>query len=332
MPCMSVFVETDHPRADNGTFAEKPLSAPDIELLPREQAAELHETVQNMARMYASKYAMDAHTRDEIVQDTLVDVLAQHKRGAKHALDGAFLNRATRAVASRHFDPDAHHTTLTGRRLLAQREEAFMAEHGREVSTAERNRMADEVRMSFPAGRRPVVGFQFRNTPLSLDLPVGENGDTTFGDLLPARSDDIDYSEAANEAAAALDALEDQAVTRDEVQRSAWTLIAPDAPQPVPVSRHTATAARKHVKAVGDVAELARKFSRGQSTPEDDAALFAPFQSKEHPLPVEGRDQVARALLKHPAYAGDLWNAALRSSKDPIAEGCWVTQREGTNP
>jgi hypothetical protein len=111
-------------------------------------------------------------------------VLEQHANGATYVTETAFLYHATRAVASRYTAPGVHHRDIKARAVLNARIERAMQDRGHELTTRERAELADEVRLSFPPGRRPTLGYDTRSVRhVSLDAPVGD-GTATLGELL----------------------------------------------------------------------------------------------------------------------------------------------------
>lgn len=315
MPGMT-YIETEHPRTSTGQWTEKEHSAPEVQLggdITRAEAEEMVAKVGEFARYYTRRYNMDESTREEIVQDTILDVLGQQRRGAEHVLSHKFLNHATRAVASRYIDPNVHHTALTGRARLNARVDEEMQRLGRSLLPGEYDRLADEIRMSFPPGRRPSPGYQYREYVASLDKAVGEDGDTTLGELIPAAEAPEDsFATAATPAAAAVDALEEGSISAAEARKAAWVLVAQDAPEPRAAAMKDDRPTRAYVAAAGGAAELARKWEQGLTTEEDDRHLFAPFGD----IDADARERVVSVLVRRRDYADDLWGAAVDAAVD----------------
>lgn len=310
------YAETDHPRSRTGQWTDKEHSAPETALavdLTDEQASEMLANVEEFASYYARRYSMDDQTQDDIVQDTILDVLGQQRRGTEHVLRGNFLNHATRAVASRYIDPNVHHTTLTGRRVMKEKEDQLMQSLGRGLLPGERDRLAEEVRLSFPVGRRPKNGFHDPVRTLSFDMQVGENGNTTLGDLIAAEENEFDG--APTVAAAALDAIEDKKMSVSEGRASAWTLIAPDAPVPAPLSLSDDFEVRERITELGGASAVATAWGYGDLSPEDEATFFSPFGE----LTTADKESVVTVLSRHRDYSDDLYGAAVLAATDPTS-------------
>lgn len=307
------FIETAHPRDRVGKWTEKEHTQPEAGLgePTREQEKERYDNVSRFARHYASRFSMDDATREDIVQTTILDVLGQQRRGTPHTFNPAFLNRATRAVAQRYLDPDVHHTTLTGRRELKAAEDIEQEVLGRSLLPGERDRLADQVRMSFPAGRRPKPGFHIRDTAISLDTPLTSDGSWTLGDTVAA--EDNTYGGAPNAAAATLDALEGGDISVDDARAAAWTLLAgADAP---PTRAGVIRDPAEHlgrVKELGGALAAAEAWQSGNLSPRDTATLFWAFDVRTD----DDRRAVVEVLARHRNYADDLYASALQSATD----------------
>ncbi|MBC6496076.1 hypothetical protein [Microbacterium sp. 4-7] len=150
-------------------------------------AAEVLRTVQRASKHYAAP-GTDA---DDIASDTLVMILEQEGRGTADLPSTAFLLYATRSMASKHKAPGVHHRDIKGRAMLNARIAHHEQVTGREVSARERRAIADEIRCSFPAGKRPTIGFEDRSVHhISLNAPVGDS-ETQRSDMMPSRRDDL---------------------------------------------------------------------------------------------------------------------------------------------
>lgn len=282
----------------------------------RQMYAEVLDGVEKAANMYAARRGQ-WNDRDDIVGDTIVDILGQQKRGTTHINDDAFKQYTTRAVSSRYVDPGVHHTSLTGRRIFNEKVEAKMQSLGRPLTKAEREELADAVRLSFPAGRRPAFGFERKEVPISLDLEVGENGSTTLGDLIAAEERGSDYATATTRAAAANDALEDEGSSfkAADARKNIWNLLADDDAPKVAVK--SVTDDRQHralVENFGGAAAVARAWQEGE-TAEDDAvneSLFAPFGQ----LDEKQREHVTNVLVRNAAFADKIWDSAMTAALD----------------
>lgn len=320
-------------REATGQFGEQTHSAPEATLalsvedieasIARREAdraertyfAEVLDGVEKAANMYAARRGQ-WNDRDDIVGDTIVDIIGQQKRGATHINDGAFKQYATRATSSRYIDQNVHHTTLKARRLFNEKSEEFMQKHGRAMTRDESAALADDIRLSAPAGNRPVPGFEKKVTDISLDIPVGEEGSTTFGDLLAAEESTSGYATATTAAAAANDALEDEesSFKAADARKNIWNLLAEEGPKVAVKSIHDDRAHRSLVREFGGPAAAARAWQEGE-TAEDapvNDALFAPFGT----LDEKEREQVTSILLRNSDFAEKIWDSAMTAALD----------------
>ncbi|PWJ61101.1 hypothetical protein B0H03_12039 [Rathayibacter iranicus NCPPB 2253 = VKM Ac-1602] len=284
--------------------------------------------IQRAARRFAFRYQMSPDTRDDIAQDTIVDLLAQQRTNGLSALrdNPALLNAAARAVASRYLDPNVRHEDLTGRALLKKTRAEQEKELGRSMTSAEYKRLADHIRLTeFKPGRRPGAHYYLENRETSLSTPLGE--EFTFGDTLVAEETDAPFANDTSPLADIVDSLERKNThgdlvlgdgtalpkhTRSSVKAEAWNHFADvsDAPK---VQRGTLDAVRAKAAAAavvshpGGVEQLARDWERGETTEAQDAALFAPFGD----LSMSDRERAVGQLLRQPSYAEDLYGSAL---------------------
>lgn len=294
---------------------EADIARREAEAAERQMFSEVLEGVEEAANLYAARRGQ-WNDRDDIVGDTIVDIIGQQKRGTKHINDAAFKQYSTRAVSSRYIDPNVHHTTLKGRRIFNEQSEARMQELGRALTPSERSELADQIRLSFPAGNRPVPGFETKQTAISLDLQVGEDGSTTLGDLIAAEEGGSGYATATTKAAAANDALEDEdsSFEAKDARKNIWNILSEDGPKVNVKSLSDDRAHRSAVEAFGGAAAVARAWQQGE-TAEDDAvnvALFAPFGT----LDEKEQEQVTDVLVRNAAFADKIWDSAMSAAVD----------------
>lgn len=319
-------------REATGQFGEQVHSTPEIALatiesiesdLARREAAraerqmfaEVLDGVERAANMYAARRGQ-WNDRDDIVGDTIVDIIGQQKRGTTHINDEAFKQYSTRAVSSRYMDPNVHHTALKARRIFNEKTEEFLQEHGRNMTRTERTELADSIRLSFPAGRRPTPGFETKEIAISLDMQLGEDGSTTLGDLIAAEEGGSDYATATTKAAAANDALEDEnsSFKAADARKNIWNLLAEEGPKVAVKSLEDDRAHRALVEQFGGAAAVARAWQEGETAEDDPVndALFAPFGS----LNEKQREQVTDVLTRNAAFAEKIWESAMTAALD----------------
>lgn len=329
MTYMSTFDPAQHPRGhvnNPGGFSDKENSAPegslavntDVDVRSALAQIKMH------ARKYARRYRFSDSTREEIVQDTVLDLLAQQKRRGTASIDQpALLNAATRAVASRYIDPDAHHNDLTARRLLAKTVELEEAALGRPVTSKELAALADDVRLhAFNPGRRPHEDYYLGKPVYSLDFQVSETSGTTTGDLLVHEEPERPFSIDGSSLADTVDALESREVSALSVKRNAWNHIAGLSKAPHThdgaLNKADARSATAFAQAHGGgVAQLARDWQAGDTTEAQDRALFAAWGDPS----MREREHIATALLRKPEYADELWASAVGIASRPLAAG-----------
>jgi hypothetical protein len=316
-------------RQTTGRFGEQEHTGPEVELAlddddlapksevaaERELWAGILDDVQRAASMYASRRGQ-WNDRDDIIGDTIVDILGQQKRGTTHINDDAFKQNAVRAVSSRYIDPNAHHTTLKGRRMFNAALDNRMQDLGRDLTTKERSELADEIRLSFPAGRRPSIGFEQKNTAVSLDLQVGEDGSTTLGDLIAAEDRASGYSIDESKAAMAHEAYEKEGGSFKvaDARKNIWNLLAENGPQVAVKTIHDDRAHRTAVADFGGAAAAARAWQQGETSEDDpvNVALFAPFGN----LSEKQQEEVTDILLRNPGFAEKVWDSAMTAALD----------------
>lgn len=248
---------------------------------------------------------------DDIVSDTVLEVLQEFARGRHIPNAGALTATVAKRQAYRYIDRDAHHTALTARRKLAAWEYAFMQEHGRSPSTRESEAEAERIRMARPPGQRPSPGFQQTQEPVSLHA----DDDALYAQLTetPARPD---VAPVDSEAALVVDAIEAKgSYSRADARRNIWNILAGnDAPAVATRSVDDDRAHRAAVTRAGGAAAVAAAWARGETAEADPATegLFAPFGN----VPEKAREQVVTLLLGHPQYADHIWDSAMTAAVD----------------
>lgn len=188
---MSTFNESDHPRDVIGQFSEKLQSDAEVTL---RLTPDSHPDIQRMftqvrefAAIQRRRFRLSPETEEDIAQTATEDLMRQYARGRREqVMTPAYVNHAVKAVTQRHLNPKVHHTVLKARRMLTERISAFLQENARLPRQDEKDKMAEEIRLGMPSGRRPVEGFQHLDSEASLDRELGEGG-MTFGETLVAR-------------------------------------------------------------------------------------------------------------------------------------------------
>jgi hypothetical protein len=301
---------------DSVSFDDLDARQADVERASADRArwAKLLRNTEQAANGYAARRGQ-WNDRDDIIGDTIVDIIGQQKRGTNNLSDDAFVQHATRSVSQRYLDPNVHHTALTARKKYVAWVDEFMQDNGRMPTDAESKAKADEIRLSAEPGRRPSEGFERKMLFKELDAPVGTDGATTHGDLLAARDDASTYALDTSEAAKTLDSLEaENSLSKADVRKNIWNIIAEDAPKVAALSLADDRGHRAAVTDFGGPAAVARAWQNGD-TAEDHPAndgLFAPFgELDEH-----GKEQVTGILVRNSDHAERVWDAAMTAAVD----------------
>lgn len=249
---------------------------------------------------------------------------------------GGLHRNTTRALGQRLQFPNSRHTDVKATAILQDREQAFRNAHRRAPSREEYDTIAEEVRLSFPAGQRPHIGFQRQNhAQVSLDSPLSGDGDTTLADTLEAPTPNLgDTGLIGGGLGERLDSYEqaiaDWGITpikergarpkREEygfANSNVWGQLAAasSAELPLPAagtltSTAQATLRRTIRSTPGGVPKLARDYLNGDASEAEAAPLFAPFGNLEP----AARDRVAVLFTDHPEVADRLWGSAVREA------------------
>ena len=307
-------------RERTGQFGEHVHSAPEVALALSvddiDQASERGESAElfALARRAGGSAAWwegPYRNRDDIIGDTIVEILHRRSRGAAHVEKQA--SQIATSAAKRLMNAGEHHTSVKGRRLFHEWTEAFIHENGRMPSVQERRAQADRIRLAEPAGQRPTPGFEERRVVDSLD--DGEDYDGF--ELAVERGSD--YATDTSRAAAANDMLEDEdsSFKAADARKCIWNLLAEDAPQVAVKTIDDDRAHRAAIDAVGGPIAAARAWASGEAAEDDPAsvALFAPF-GRASKLTEKQREQITDVLLRNPAYAMKVWDSAMSAALD----------------
>ena len=238
-------------------------------------------------------------------------------------------SRISRSVATRTFLQIKSSDNIPGWNKYKAAVDRFCAEHGREPSQLEKDRIAEEVRLSFPAHHRPTIGFHLERLrrPVSLDaLMVGVAGDegdarapfepeapaVSFGGSAFPVNSFGDLAHEAVEERQEAQTLSGMRVAEHKAKALAYSAIAERRGAPVPVANSItegdATRARKAMVAAGGVVVVARRVAAGDATSVEVRALLAGFPN----VPESRADEVADTILAHAAYSEDLWASTLK--------------------
>jgi hypothetical protein len=252
---------------------------------------------------------------DDIVGDTVVDIFTQQARGSA-TLDPALGVFVARRTAWKYLDPNVPHRDGSARRKLIAWSDEFAQTNGRFPSRKERAAAAERIRLALPAGRRPTLGFEDQLEFVPLD-ELTADGETTVGDTIPEAVPLSDYATSGSSAVEANESLDDErsSFRPADARKNIWNILAEDGPLVAVKSIDDDRGHRAAVVGAGGVLSTALAWAAGD-TPEDDPAtdaLFAPFGS----IPEKSKEEVARILIRHGAYAEKIWDAAMTAALDP---------------
>jgi len=289
-----------------GQFAPK--SNPESAVqLSDDTAAVAVRTATWAARRYGALWNVDA---DTVAGETLALFVSSVARaGRPPDAPGAYCSRVARNIAIRQ-------VTRTDRTEVRQALSAYGAEcaersqsYGRNLSGAERDELAERIRLAQPATRRAPPGFHLPAKRVDLETWHGRVNDQDGWDMLP------DTSRPSSGDDFAIGSIGDQverlmaAGGTTEARRLAYSAIAERAGAPLPatgsVTERHATAARKAVSEIGGVIAAIEQWRDGHVV---GAVVFAPFGDT---VDDQGRDAVATVLASHPNLANELWDGAM---------------------
>lgn len=283
---------------------------------------------------------------DDLAQEAMLDTLRAQK-DASDARDLAtvprsYMRRIVNARAMRTFT-SVSSRDIRGNAELSRRQKALEAELGRGLGDRERDRLAEQVRMSFPPKERPSEGFHISRVAGRLDAPVGGDDDSASKAAMLAAPDDtyaaVDADPEQDRMEALLERLRQVRAKRNHLrtvdypwQIGAATASARDQwrhpiPQPVvrSVGRSAAAATTTRISARGGAAECAKAWLDGDETVGPD--LFRPFGDLDR----DGQDAVADFLLEQRDEHGDAHaNAAFASALTASRKDCSDTAADVT--
>lgn len=315
---------------DGGQFTTRRNDAPtstlgalDAPKLSSELTAEAIRGAQDVltrtARAITRSFRIDETNAEDIVQDSWVHLMERDTRKSDIAArmsEKAFLGLTARKYGN-NYGNDARFglrsEDFRARREIRAREDAFYEANGRKFTPTERETIADEIRMSFPAGGRPRPDFYKEISQLSLDVPLSKS--VTYADTL-IHEDRAGFDAQEDAAALALHTFENKQATKNDILKDMWRIMTTrheGTPQPVPntVSKRSARTARTVMKSSGGVHTVSLLWLDGESTQAQTDALFAPFGKN---LTAMQQQQVFNILDDNPTMADNLWAASLTAA------------------
>lgn len=325
-------------RQDNGQFGEQFHTPAEPHLLTIEEievnAAHLEAKAAGRAKaqgvlgdttQMASYYASSRgqmQDKDDIVGETIVDIYSQMVRGAKHYDQPAFIHAATRAKSYNLLAKGIHHSGFTARGMYKAAIDEATQERGHELSTKEKEQIAEQIRLSHPASRRPTKGYHRFTEVLSLDATLDGTDDVTLGHTIADIDRTSPFATSTSKAAAYVEALEDEksSIKARDVRKNLWNILTDDgrkAPKVAVMSVKDDRAHRKAIDEFGGPLAIARAWELGDLG-EDDAAvvaLFAPFGD----IDAKAQEKVISLITFKPELAEQVWDSAMTSATDQAA-------------
>lgn len=193
-----------------------------------------------------------------------------------------------------------------GMLILGRRECQFEREHGRRMTAVERERMADAIRMQFPAKGRPTRGFHLRKREVLVDLQPTDTGDDYAYSLTAQMERALRASRHQGAPADGQpDGVVQEALARIEdgdrrgARRQLWATLGGPDPRESSIRESDAAQVRRHIHGSGGAARTAARYLAGRATADDTHALFAPFG----PVDDAEKESIARVLVQRTGFA-----------------------------
>ena len=314
-----------------GRFAPSRHTDPGTDLLERTDPGaerELFDRFSASARHWGNRLGVDA---EDLLQDTAVEFYATlaRQRGANEpqpglngrtvkpssspatpmANPGGWIHRIAYNIAARRVAGTNSSADLAALREYRTRLQAAESHCGHELSAAEADRRADEIRLARPPRRRPTSGFHRRVRQVSTEA-LGPDWDA------PAESNSLDGNEfRAHTPGAVAEELLSRSGSpgRAAARRLAWDAVADvtGAPVVVPevIDPGTARDAARLVDDAGGATAVSRRWALDPRQPAV-IALFTPFGRLDS---VE-QQAVIRTIHRSGGYGDQVWAAALQAA------------------
>ena len=179
--------ETLHPRITDGTFTDKPQTAPELTLAPtdptdeapkvrvarefadqmrsddkreaREATADLLAEVTSTVRSLRRARGLSEDQVEDSIGEVMIELLKRVNRG--QSVQGGLVNTTARTVTSRHVNGPVRHETAKAIRILKERIDITEAERGEHLTSRQIAELADDIRMGddFNHRHRPAENF-----------------------------------------------------------------------------------------------------------------------------------------------------------------------------
>lgn len=215
---------------------------------------------------------------------------------------------------------------------LQAEEELYRQVNGEEMPSAERTQLASDIRMKYPAGKRPHEGYEnFSTSTVSTELET-EDGYRPFEGLAEKKEEPKRELVGDNEVTKAVEDSDRAHAEKDKGSREIkltkeqkadpWNTYAKAFEGVLPFTRsekmkkESATRARAAIADYpGGVAGLAEDIQNDDCpNPNLANALFSPFGKSVTELKAKQRAAVLESLAQNGPRADLLWNAALKAA------------------
>lgn len=301
---------------------------------------------------------------DEVSQETILYYLNARRNARKKLWDnyqngrvvmpgtvlqnpGAYINRVTDGIVQRMLTGESQSPDRAAVKMFRESVKETEQHLKRELSAAEKDAIAEEIRAEQPPGRRAKSGF---HRPV-IEAPVGnlvnDDGSADVGVVdhaVGADGRNLDHGAAAEgdfaEGELGDELLEIMAEGKEgavrNARRRAWDAIAGryGAPLVAPsaVSEVQATKARRAISGGGGVLAVAGRWHSKSATAEETNAMFAPFTPSGGSLDFAQQERVVSSLHRLGDYADDMYDSALAAStrrrdKTPARSADLATER-----
>ena len=271
------------------------------------------------------------NNREDIRQEAAIRLMLWAKENGKSNLvseHGGMMRTMLSQEVQKVFNAGEHHTAAAGRVALQKAIIDIQSTLGITLTPKDRKELADEIRLSFPPGRRPKVGYERHrhdeenNHSFTGDEPEPGHEDIrayiATEDLMPWDEEERESQLAQGDSRAfgrAVDRVELQVESLETAKQTLWEVFSESnslIPTPKPVAEETLRlVARSMKKHDGGPRGASQRFLDGLSTPQEDEDLFTPFGGYGS-LSEDQRDAVAEKIAANPAdRAKKIWELAL---------------------
>lgn len=331
----------EQPHLETGTHGQLDLPGSFDEV---DHDRELLQATQKFAGEVAGRWAKGRVDAEDLAGDTMLYLMERRARAAQSASQAGVSNEPPKSVNWKNEFAGArvvaHHLAMgsaTGNKHRNGPDikgyEQFREicrvktqQLKRNLSESERDAIADKVRLSFPAGRRPVKNFHRRVNEVRTASLVREDGSSLVENRRFAMIDEdpFERSEVSQDMDAVLEEVEsdDRRAARRAAataRRQVYTMLARSADAPVPdegrLTHEQADQIRQTVNSEGGAQNLLDHLKAGEETPATQA--FMSIFSDDDP---DAGEQVAEVMGAHRAYADDMVESAILYSTDPESE------------